>query len=273
MTILLVLLSLITNAESAMNAKVSPEVQQSIVELYSDGRCDAVRKKVRPDQYDSLRPNVMAVFAFCDPPGNVAESLFAKAEAREPTGDLIVLLHAKYRWKKNPASAEPLFRKVLMLARHPYMRFMATEYLAGRIEKDEPISLSPNTFYGSAMIGGGRQSNPKYPDLTAIPSKPSAASHLRVNMSAQRWTRWGSMAAIYTLTDNTYFSAHQFDFLGHELDVRAAMRVVEVSHRVRYRRAGRDLPARLQAVGAGPDFFRQACAVGAARAAGRALQI
>ncbi len=200
-------------------------MQQEIVQLYSENRCAAARSKVRPYQYDSLRPNVLAVFAFCEPPGNVAESLFAKAETLDPTGDLIVLLHAKYRWKKNHTSAEPLFRKVLMLARHPYIRFMASEYLAGRIDKDEPISLSPYTLYGSLMLGGGQESNPRWPDLTAIQVPKSGASNIRLNLSAQRWVQWGSLAAIYTLTDNEYFSAHQSDLMFHEVELRSAIRV------------------------------------------------
>lgn len=93
-----------------LNVKNLPEQYQSqIVQFYSDGRCDKVRNLVSKIDPYRLRPNVLAIVAFCEPPGRDAEALFAQAEAESPTGDLIAVLHALYRSKRSASSAEPLW--------------------------------------------------------------------------------------------------------------------------------------------------------------------
>ncbi|MBI3543807.1 MAG: TonB-dependent receptor [Deltaproteobacteria bacterium] len=212
----------------ATTTSVNPataEFQARILSHYEAGRCDLVHRMVPPEARAQLRPNILAVAAYCEPPGADAEKMFARAEAADPTGDLIALLHAKSRWKKDPVSAEPLFRKVLMLARNPFMVRMAQEYLSGRIEQDSAISLSPVTYYGDVAVGADYEANPRHPEFVYSTARPSPGARADALMNAQRWVPWGSLGASYRFGERTHFAAHEFDLLEHELEARAAARV------------------------------------------------
>src|SRR5262249_19731446 len=149
----LALLAVLGNALAAPLARAErgvPEpIQARIVRLYSEGRCADVRSLVRKVELTRLRPNVMAIAASCEPPGDDCESLFERAEKANPTGDLILVLHARHLAReKGAAAAEPLWQRVLMVARNEYFRRMAKDYLAGVVDPKAPqgpLDLTPST--------------------------------------------------------------------------------------------------------------------------------
>src|SRR6185437_6437473 len=106
--------------------------ESQLVELYSKNRCDEIVRRTNPRNIYALRPNVMAIVASCDPNWGNAEEIFSRAEALEPTGDLILVLHARYRTRKDTKSAQDLWNRVLIVARNPAFIEMAKDYFSGK---------------------------------------------------------------------------------------------------------------------------------------------
>jgi hypothetical protein len=92
-------------------ARATPEFEAKIVDLFSQNRCDEVREMVAPYDVKNFRGNILAIAAYCQPAGEDPEELFSLAEAKVPSGDLILVLHAKYRYKKDPEARSRFGRK------------------------------------------------------------------------------------------------------------------------------------------------------------------
>ena len=202
--------------------KISESVQKRIVELFSKNHCDEIRKMIPQGGLSDLRPNIKAIVAYCEPEGVDSEALFNQAESIDPTGDLIMVLHAKYVWKRDPELAAPLWEKVLKFGRNPYLQDMAQEYLSGIVSEDRPLSLSPTTYYGSFMLGTSSETNPKNSDMAYNVAKQSLALNLQANINAQHWFPKGSISGNYSLTDSHYFTQNMFDLVDNEIDIPVA---------------------------------------------------
>lgn len=209
---------------------VTPEFEARIVELFSTDRCPEVLKMVKPEHFEKLRPNLIAIVASCEPLTNAsfAESLFSDAETKDPTGDLVWVLHARYRSRRNLKEAEPLWQKVLMYARNPFLRRMAEEYFKGNIDEDLSLNLQDKiTFYGSFQAGLSHESNPQnWASLTQTdyPAEKWALND-SANLSAQRWFHFGSIAGNYALNDNHYLGARLANYLENDFEMPIALRV------------------------------------------------
>jgi hypothetical protein len=216
---LLLILSFTTAGMAYSGERVSAETQTQIVKLFSSDQCLKVREIIQVSQVDQLRPNVMAIVAYCEIPGIDSLAIFLKAEALNPAGDLIYTLHAKYVWKKDPLAASQLWKKVLMLARNPYLVAMAEEYLAGMVKDDKPISLKSTTYFVSVIAGGGTESNVKPVELAYASnvSSPEVGAHARANV--QYWLPFGSLSANYFLDVNQSPSAIRYNLLSQEIDI------------------------------------------------------
>lgn len=200
------------HADSNKAPVLPPGLQAEIVELYSKNNCAEILRRTRSDMIPSFRPNVMAIVASCDPPWEDPENIFKEAERREPTGDLIVVLHARYRTIKDPKSADELWKRVLLIARNPAFMAMAKDYFAGNYEQaKKPINLSSTTIFGNVMVGAGQESNPRPDDLVYIPSHGSGALYAHGDLTWRRWYRWGSLALTSDLRVNQYFSQSVFN--------------------------------------------------------------
>lgn len=53
-----------------------------MIKLYSESNCEGVRTLAPKIDPNTLRPNVLAIFAYCEPHGFDSEKLFALAEER-----------------------------------------------------------------------------------------------------------------------------------------------------------------------------------------------
>ena len=213
----------VSSAAPKTNHQVPEGVQSRIVELFSHDKCSEVRDMIRPNDVSGLRPNVMAIVAYCEPPGVDADAVFKEAETLDPTGDLILTLHAKYQWKKDPKAAEPLWQRVIMLARNPYLVSMAHEYIDGLVTTDRPLSLSRTTLYGSILAGGSAESNAKLPDFAFAPSASSPTMNIQARLNAQHWFPQGSISSNYSLEVAQHFSASRYDLTAQELDIPVAL--------------------------------------------------
>lgn len=204
---------------------VSPELESKIVELFSTDQCATARTLVSPNQFGSLRPLVLAVIAYCQPAGFDPEELFERAEKREPSNDTIVVLHARYRFKKDPDSALELWKKVLLLVRTPNTRQMAQEYLAGNGEAEEQISVGQKlTYYLSAQFGGSFETNPAG-NPASSERQASGALNTNLSLGILDSTFYGYFALNYALANSRYFSAHDVDLFEHDLESPISLRV------------------------------------------------
>lgn len=215
-------------AETRPRAQVPDETQARIVRLYSEGKCAEVRSIAKSIDLMSLRANVMAIVAYCDPPGVNPETLFAKAEQLSPTGDLILVLHAKHRWKKNPKAAEPLWKRVLMIARNEYFREMAKDYLSGVIDPgtaEHSLNLSPATGFAQFFFGGEHRTTAQLPDFVYQPSVASYGAVARGDLTYRHWYQFGSVAVHFTGSYDHYFSATQYTLWDNNLELPLAIHV------------------------------------------------
>ena len=183
---------------TAHAAPTVPEaIQTEIVQLYTHENCFEARKLMAHIDLNQLRPNVMAVAAYCEPLGMDPETLFLRAETLNPTGDLILVLHARYRSLNDPKGAAPIWEKVLMTARNTYFRELAKEQLTGVTEdpkKVRPLNLSPTTFLGQAYFGWIFQRNPELQELAFETPKETTGLTLGGLGVYRKWYSFGSLA-------------------------------------------------------------------------------
>jgi hypothetical protein len=202
--------------------KVSPELQTKIVGLFSHDKCDEIRKIVNPHQIDQFRPNVLAVIAYCEPTGEgwpSSEELFKKAEDAAPTGDLIMVLHAKSVWKKDREASKVLWTKVRMYARNDYFRQMARDHLQDEVNEDKSINLTPFTLFGTLNVGTAYYSNSQLLNMPYLPQKDSAAAILNGKVTYQRWLPFGAIGLNYEGSAQSNITAHEYDQVSNDVDV------------------------------------------------------
>lgn len=208
-------------------SQITPNIEARIVELFSNSQCNQVREIVEPFEIRSFRPNILAIAAACEPKGENSEELFKLAEQKNPTGDLILVLHARWLWKRDPKLAEPLWQKVRMIARTPYFKDMAEEYIAGTVDEysERPLNLKSLTIYGNLELGSTRATDPRYFEIVDQKANSSYSLYQKANLNGQRWFRFGSISLNYFLTNSHYFSSNSFDQTLHQADAPIAIHI------------------------------------------------
>lgn len=204
-------------------------LQREIVEQYSSGHCDEVRTTVEKLDLERLRPNVLAIVAYCSPSGHDPEDLFSSAEKKEPTGDLILTLHAFWRVKtKGLDSARPVWEKLFVLARNDYFRTMAHSFLAGAGNPEmvnTPLDLSPNTEFARIFLGAFRRSDPRPSDFLYLTSHESYGTRTNADLSWRRWYGFGSVSANYSIAYDRILTDRRFDLVNNTLEAPVEFRV------------------------------------------------
>ena len=184
------------------------ELDARIVQLFSNNKCDEVNQVVNLDDVVRFRPNIIAIIAFCTESRESSEKFFQIAELKDPQGDLVLVLHALRVWKTNPEASNPLWQKVLMLGRNPFLVQMAHEYMNGTIGKGdwiENLTLKKFTIYGDLEFGGTHASNAKHPNFPRQSGAPSIGHEIRFNFIGQVWKRFGSIAGVYHFSQDRYY--------------------------------------------------------------------
>lgn len=222
-------LSFLSESEnSGAKGKVNADLQWRIVELYSNERCDLVHALVRPEDYERLRPNILAIVAYCKPDHQESEKLFQLAEREDPAGDLIMAMHAQSVWAVDSEKAKPLWEKVLKFARNPYLQTMAKEYLTDNVAKasNKPLQLSKITIYGRLRAGGSYETNPilRY-DSNPGRARPQRVGNLQLLAGAQRWYPFGSISAIYNGAYSRYWMSSDLNTIQNELEIPVNLRM------------------------------------------------
>ena len=208
--------------------QVPERIQTDIIQFYSNGNCADARKLMERTDLTQLRPNVMAIAAYCEPIGYDPEVLFARAEQINPTGDLILILHAKYVSKKDPAASIPLWEQVLMTARNPIFRDIAKEHLAGineDLQKERPLNLSPSTLLGGISISPFYRTNPEPPELSFASPRPSEGLHTGGFASYRLWRPFGYLGTRLDLNYDQFALASDFNLLNTTLETPIAIHV------------------------------------------------
>ena len=229
MPILVLLFSVLFSFSVQAQQPVPEEIQSRIIQLYEQGNCKEMREFMQVADLSMLRPNVMAIAAFCEPYGWIPEGLFERAEELSPTGDLILVLHAKYLSLKDPKSADPIWEKVLMTARNVYFRELAKERLAGVIgdpKKERAMDLSPSTLIGNIYFAGFYTRNPELQELAFENPKHSYGIALGGLASYRHWYEFGSLGVRYFMDYKNYGRASDYDYLNNNLEVPLAFHLV-----------------------------------------------
>ncbi|MGZ3651781.1 MAG: hypothetical protein ACXWSC_11365, partial [Bdellovibrionota bacterium] len=170
--------------------------------------------------------NIRAIMAFCEPAGVDPEVMFTGAEIEDPTGDLILVLHAKYVWKHDRERAKPLWEKVMKLARNSSLVSMAERYLSDEVETDEILHLSTFSYLLKLQLGGGYESNPTLP-LAPNPNikRPQGFSDLRLQGGAQRWYPFGSVSVNYEGGYDRYLATPELSLFANQVEFPVSLRL------------------------------------------------
>ena len=212
-------------SEQKIRNRITPELQERILDYFSENDCEKIKTSVNPSQYSDLRPLVLAVLAYCSPTGQDPEKLFETAEHLDPSSDTIVVLHARYRWKLDPTSSEALWQKVLLLARTQSVRRLAKEYLSGNTEGNEELFLGHGLTYSIfVQTGEMRESNPLGISFSDNSANPANALQVQAALGIRQSHDHGSVSGNYSLTNNRYFSNQSLDLFEHDLDIPITLR-------------------------------------------------
>ena len=202
----------------------TPEFEQRIVDLFSKDKCASVRVLAPTKVYARLSPLIAAVVAYCQDDPLQAEVLFAQAESLDPNRDTIYVLHARYRWKRNPDTALPLWAKVVLITRNRATRLLAQQYLAGIAAGDELIEIGKTgSIFVNVQLGLSRETNP-LGNAVSSTANPSMVGNAQLVLQYARNTGFGSLTVGYTLLNNRYLTAHSADLLENDVEVPIAVR-------------------------------------------------
>ncbi len=221
MKILMLGLLLFSRLAAVADTAVPERAQAQILQFYTDGNCIEAQKFMIQYNLKKLRPNIMAIAASCEPLGYNPEELFARAEELSPTGDLILVLHAKYRSIHDPKNSDEIWQKVLMLARNTYFRELAKERLAGVLvdEKNErPLKLSDYTLLGNAFFAGFYKRNPEQPELAFENPRHSQGGVLGGLFVYRKWYDFGSLGIRYSGIYENFGKASLYNFFNNSLE-------------------------------------------------------
>jgi hypothetical protein len=215
-------------AAPAMAELSNDELQTEIIRFYSEGHCEQVKALESQVVPKDLRPNVLAIFAYCEPDGQDPEKLFAMAEEESPTGDLILVLHGKYRWKKNKQSSVEIWEKVLMLARIEHFRILAHAYLANAVSDEynlKPLDLSPNTGFVRLSLGGEYKEQANTEDFSFDHTGPVYGGIFQGDLIYRHWTVVGNMSYHYQTKLEMYDAHTQYNSWTNSFEAPLAIHV------------------------------------------------
>ena len=207
---------------------IPDELQTTLVKLYSADRCDGVNALTQNIDLTQLRPNVMAIAAYCEPPEKDANALFELAESLSPTGDLILVLYGKWAWKHDRKKSKEIWSKVLMLARIEYFRSLAKEYLAKVVTKKsnaKPMDLSSSTEFLRFSLSGIHKQHPQPFEFNYLKTNPANGLKLNAFFSKRKWISAGSLALRYETTYDQFSQASSFNQWLNNLEVLFAIHV------------------------------------------------
>lgn len=200
------------------------DLEAKLIEAFNHGQCAALPSLISSTLYEVLPPIGLAIVAYCDPDTDDAERLFGRAEFTAPSSDVVVMLHARRVSQTNPAAAEPLWRRVLLLARSSYVRLMANAFLDGRGDLSEPIEVqTPLLFFASLRFFGGTDTNPQL-QLLGGETSPSGFAGLQLSAGALHSMAFGAVAANYALNRTQYFVRPSCNLWKHDLELPLILR-------------------------------------------------
>ena len=200
------------------------ELTHKIINAFNISECQDALTLVGPNRYTSLSALALAIVSFCQPSPILAEPLFEQAERIEPSNDKIVLLHARYRWKRDPESSVELWKRVVLLARDNQTKILAQEYIQGHGTGQEKIEVeAPLGYYGSILFGPTYDSNPLFArDSGNIISDKSV--FLLWDTGVQYLLPMGTMNVNYAGNYNYFFNLSQASSWKNDFEFPFALR-------------------------------------------------
>jgi hypothetical protein len=217
----------INPGEGPQSTLTMNELESSIVEAFTRNECSRVKSSADPKLLKKFRPLVLGVIAYCTPDRKKAEKLFTEAEKKAPYDALILVLHARYLFKIDAAAAQPLWGKILVIARNPSLKKVAEDYLEGVETPEEGLPITKDwTFVGSLETAGSYENNPTGQALSVGTRPGSYALNNSLLFGANRSLKsTDSLGANVSITTNNYFSAHYADFWENDFDLPYSTRV------------------------------------------------
>ena len=205
----------VSNALSRVDVE---EIENKVADAFAEGDCNKVRALADPQVILQARAPVLAVFAHCEVLHNDPEALFQRAEAMDPSSDTKALLHARYRWKRDPISSIPLWNRVLILARNPTIQSMARDFIMGvGSQEEQALDLDRGeAYYAQAQLGTGYETNPAQANTHVT---GSSASIIQSDLSYQKTYGFGYLGVNASTFNSFFSSAREFNFSLHQIAV------------------------------------------------------
>jgi hypothetical protein len=205
--------------EETVAAPSSDKLEQRVAGFLKADDCPSIIATVPPGTYETVKPEVLSVLAYCEPPGKDPEKMFLFAEKKAPENDIVLLLHARYRWKKQRPDAEELFIKLSKQAKDPRLKALAREYVLGE-QSEGPSEPRVFSYVLSGQVGGIQEGNPQGLAISdpsfGINSSTAGTAQLAVSLRRQFSTYL--MGINYILNDTTYWRTHDADLLTNDFD-------------------------------------------------------
>jgi hypothetical protein len=208
----------------------SSELERRLAEYLKADDCNSVVASVNARDYEILKPEILAVLAYCEPPGKDPEKMFLFAETKAAGSDVVLLLHARYRWKKQRADAEDLFLKLRDQTKDPQLKKLAQEYLFG----EEPNVPRDSRLFGyivSGNIGGIQEGNPQGLSLSdsGFGKASSTAGVAQLAVTLRKPIETYLFGLNFVANDITYWRTHDVDLSTNDLDFTAVHKISESS--------------------------------------------
>jgi len=213
----------LTNTQKSIQQDEA-ELERKLAALLNANDCETIVNSVSRHDYENVKPEVLALVAYCEPAGKDPIKMFAFAEQRasdsDPDKDIIFLLHARYLWKhKNPA-AEELFQKIYDRTKDPRLKELVAQYL---VDKTPPRrrGVDDFTFIVSGQLGGIQEANPQGIPLSDhnFGSNNSSAAVAQIIGNVRKPLSSYAIGADFITTDTTFWATHSADFSTDDLDV------------------------------------------------------
>ncbi len=203
--------------------------EKTLSDLFRKNNCAAIIKYAGQHDFKKLSNLELAIYAYCEPPEKDSEKIFAYAEKNEPDNDFILLLHARYQWKKYILTARDLWKKLAARAKDERIAYLASQYLDEDFQESNEIESTASHLL-ILQVGGLFESNPDFlADSDPDTSKKSSPGTLAgIALVSRSEVNFGFSEWLANLTSTNYSTLPEADISTFDL---AATFAIQTSYR------------------------------------------
>jgi hypothetical protein len=195
-------------------------IEQDLADSFEAGNCTRVTELFHTIDRKHLSPLAEAVAGFCEPDFKFAKEILDEASARDVSDDLIAYLHAKKVWLHARPESMDFWQRALLLARRPSLKNQIQNYLTGQDETfEEAPTIGHKSIEASVAMSGYREDNPYFFGESDQTRDPTLGVETDSEINSTHSASFGNWRAHATLKTQTYFTKHDVDFQGLDLDI------------------------------------------------------